>query len=96
MKLLFKKITMSVIIILVLVFSAVACTSLPPAPQLVEVPIATKCNPTVKITPITEYVFDKAKKDMSLYETSQLALSELSTVRGQNKELTAALKECTK
>jgi hypothetical protein len=62
----------------------------------VEIPIATKCEPTTNITEIKEFPFDKATKDMDLYTKLQLVLVELHLVRGQNEELKAALKECTK
>lgn len=74
----------------------IGCTALPTATQLVQIPIVTKCNPQTSISKIPEYPFDKAKKEMTLFEKFQLALSELSLIRGQNKELQAALIECTK
>lgn len=64
--------------------------------QIVKVPIITKCEPTTTVTEITEYPFDKANKEMSLYEKNQLLAAENSLVKGQNIELKAALKECTK
>ena len=64
-------------------------------PQVVQVPIEVKCESSVTVTPIAEYPFDKATKEMTLYEKFQLALAEKDLVRGQNKELTAALSECT-
>lgn len=64
--------------------------------QLVDVPIVTKCTPKQQITPITDHPMDRATKEMPLFEKSQLALSEALLYKGQNKELTAALAECTK
>jgi hypothetical protein len=64
--------------------------------QIVKVPIATKCKPVTNITEITDYPFDNAKKEMSLYEKAQLQSAELKLVKGQNKELKAALAECTR
>jgi hypothetical protein len=63
--------------------------------QVVDVPIVTRCDPSVKVTPI-DHVFDQAKKEIPLEDKTKLALSELNSVNGQNAELLAALKECTK
>ncbi len=64
--------------------------------QIAEVPIKTKCTPTLGITEIKEYPYDRATKTMDLYDKLQLALAELGLVKGQNTELKAALGECTK
>ena len=85
----------SFIIVLVFLLAGCCTPEIIEKPQIVEVPVMVKCKPTVTITPIT-HPFDKAKKDMSLYDKLKLALAELSLVKGQNKELTAALTECTK
>jgi len=67
---------------------------MPLATQEVKVAVVTKCDPSVKVTPIT-HPFDMATKEMSLYEKFKLLYAERLLLRGQNKELTAALKECT-
>lgn len=72
------------------------CATKPTAPEVVQVPLATKCEPTVKVKEIDEYPFDRATKEMSLYEKFQLAVAELNLVKGQNTELKAVVKECTK
>lgn len=64
--------------------------------QLVPVPIATKCSPITNVTSVVEYPTKKMRKEMSLYEKNQLVIAELKIVKGQNIELKAALKECTK
>lgn len=64
--------------------------------QIVKVPVATKCEPTTEITEITDYPTKRLTKEMSLFEKFQLTLAELKLLQGQNKELTAALSECTK
>lgn len=67
-----------------------------PQPQLVSVPVKTKCEPITNVKDIDVYPFSEAKKEMSLYEKFKLALQELELVTDQNTELKAALKECTK
>jgi hypothetical protein len=67
----------------------------PPEPQKVEVPVVVKCEPTTNITPVNN-AYDKATKEMSLFEKFELAVEELHSYRGRDKELTAALRECTK
>jgi outer membrane biogenesis lipoprotein LolB len=84
------------LLLIVVLFLTGCPATIPTAPDVVEVPVAVRCKPTVQITKIQDYAYDRAVKEMSLYEKFQLAMSELSTVRGQNKELDAALKECTK
>jgi uncharacterized lipoprotein YajG len=71
------------------------CTNPVIVPEKIEVPIAVKCEPVTTIT-VINHAYDRATPEMSLYEKFQLALEELNSVNGQNKELTAALKECTK
>lgn len=85
------------ILVFVLAFIITGCGSTVKLsqPQVVQVPIEVKCKSTVTVTPIAEYPFDNATKEMTLYEKFQLALAEKDLVRGQNKELTAALSECT-
>lgn len=67
----------------------------PPEPQKVEIMVPVKCEPTTNVTPADD-AYDKATKEMSLFEKFELALEELHSYRGRDKELTAALKECTK
>ncbi len=71
-------------------------TTSPTNTQVVQVPVVAKCTPKTNITPIVEYPFSKATKEMSLYQKLQLALAERDVVKGQNIELKAALAECTK
>jgi hypothetical protein len=87
---------MRAILITALLLTGCATAPKPvPEPQRVEVPIVVKCEPTTNITPVSN-AFDKATKEMSLYEKFELALEELTSYRGRDKELTAALRECTK
>lgn len=79
---------------LVLAVLISGCDTVPINTQEVKVAVVTKCDPSVKITPIT-HPFDNVTKEMSLFEKVQLLMSERFLVNGQNKELTAALKECT-
>lgn len=72
------------------------CATKPVVPGIVEVPLPTRCEPTLKVKEIDEYPFDRATKEMSLYEKFQLAIAELNLVKGQNIELKAVVKECTK
>lgn len=65
-------------------------------PQIVNVAVPVKCEPTLKVTDINDYPTDHFTKDMPLYDKTKLALAELALLRGQNKELKAALTECTK
>ena len=65
-------------------------------PQIVKVPIPVKCQPTVKVTAITDHPADNLDASMTLYQKNQLLISENYLLDGQNKELTAALAECTK
>lgn len=89
--------TMTFTMLLMFLLLAACTTALPVIqPTKIEIPIAVKCEPTIKITPITEYPFDRATKEMSLYDKLELSLEELHSVKGQNLELTAALRECTK
>lgn len=84
-------------IALVLTMSLMGCGGLKLTDtQTVYVPVTTKCKPTTNITEIKEYAFSKAKKEMSLYEKSQLMAAERDQYKGQNIELRAALAECTK
>jgi uncharacterized lipoprotein YajG len=64
--------------------------------QIVHVPIATKCESTVRVTEIAEYPTQNLDKDMTLYEKVISLMSENKLLRGQNTELKAALSECTK
>lgn len=82
----------------VMLFALGGCATTPKltGTQLVNVPISTKCSPTLNITDIPEYPTDKMTKDMSLFEKFQLVWSERSLLKGQNTELKAALGECTK
>jgi hypothetical protein len=77
------------------ILAGCATTNQPPEPIKVEVPVAVKCEPTTNITPANN-AFDKATKEMSLFEKFELALEELHSYRGRDKELAAALRECTK
>jgi hypothetical protein len=74
------------------------CTATPviSSTQYVNVLVPVKCSPTLQVTSISEYPTSKFKVDMSLFEKTQLIMAELFLIRGQNKELTAALGECTK
>lgn len=82
---------------ILLVVLLVGCTTLagPSPTQVVDVPITKRCEPTMKITQITD-VFDQAKKEMTLEQKIVPLIAELEQYKGQNKELQAALKECTK
>lgn len=80
--------------ILIMLLTACGTTKLTDT-QTVYVPVATKCSPVTNITEIEDH-FSKAKKEMSLYEKTQLIAAENKALRGQNIELKAALAECTK
>jgi hypothetical protein len=67
----------------------------PEPTNVVEKLVPVKCKPSIQITQISEYPLDTANKEMTLFEKSQLALAENSLIKGQNKELKAALAECT-
>jgi hypothetical protein len=68
-----------------------------PGPTVtVKVPVVAKCETTVKVTDIGELPTKKLRKDMTLYQKAQLFISENELLKGQNKELKAALAECTK
>lgn len=84
------------LIALAIVCIFVGCGTAPTKPQLVEVPIITKCSPITEVKDIDVYPVDEAKKEMSLYDKFKLALRELELVKDQNLELKAALNECTK
>lgn len=64
--------------------------------QTVEVLVPVKCEPSVKINLIEEYPFNKARKEMSAFEKYQLSSEERKLLRAENKELRAALAECTR
>lgn len=81
-------------VILILFLTLSGCVTVPSAPQVVQVPVATRCNSTLKIDQI-EHPFDKATTTMSLHDQLELALADLSLTRAKNKELQAALTECT-
>ncbi len=88
---------MKLLVILTCVLALTGCLGTAPTkPDIVNVPIATKCKPITNITEIPVKPVSQAKKDMTLYEKLQLVLSELEQITGQNKELKAALSECTK
>lgn len=72
------------------------CASISGNTQIVKVPVVTKCEPSVKVSSVVNYPFDKAKKEMSTFEKYQLASAERKLLRAENKELRAALSECTK
>jgi hypothetical protein len=81
---------------LCLIFSLTACgTTKLTDTQTVYVPVVAKCKPLTNITEVEDY-FSKAKKEMSLYEKTQLLAAENKSLKGQNIELKAALSECTK
>lgn len=63
--------------------------------QTVYVPITTKCKPVTNVTEVENH-FDKANKEMSLFEKTQLLAAENKSLKGQNTELKVALAECTK
>lgn len=92
---------MKLIVSLISILLISGCSAFGPAPiqvtgtQIADVPITTRCSPTVTVTAI-DHVFNQAKKEMSLEDKTKLALSELNSVNGQNMEQSAALKECTK
>jgi PBP1b-binding outer membrane lipoprotein LpoB len=87
----------ALIVLLPLILCLNGCpATIPRVPDKVEVPIPTRCEPTTNVTQLKELDFDKAKKEMTLYEKNQLLLAENSSLTGQNTELKAALKECTK
>ena len=85
----------SILISVALIAGLIGCTTIPD-PQIVNVPIKTKCEPLTNIKDIDKFPVDEAKKDMSLYDKLKLVLFELELIRDQNLELKAALKECTK
>lgn len=84
------------LLVLALVLTGCCTKPLTSNTQIVEVPIAVKCTPTLNVTEIQVHPLAKIRKDMSLYEKNQLTVAELKLVEGQNKELKAALSECTK
>jgi hypothetical protein len=71
------------------------CSTISENTQTVKVPITVKCKSTVTITEIPD-VFSEAKKEDSLLSKTEKLISENHYLRGQNKELKAALSECTK
>lgn len=81
---------------LVILFCMViaGCVTVPSAPQVVKIPITTRCEPSIKITE-SEHPFDKATTSMTLHDKLELALADLSLTKAENKQLSAALKECT-
>jgi hypothetical protein len=89
-----KLIVLTIISTLLLVGCGTEALKVTP-PEVVKVAVETKCQPTTKITPINDDPMDRATKEMSAFEKTQLALASADLYKGQNKELTAALKECT-
>lgn len=89
------KFILGLVVSLILLVGCGTVTRIPP-PQLVNVPIKTKCEPITNVKDIGVYPLSEAKKEMSLYEKLKLALQELELINDQNTELKAALKECTK
>ncbi len=89
---------MKLIYATVIVLALTGCATKPvlTGTQIVEVPIATKCEPKMKITDITFNPKKHLTKEMSMFDKLQLVLAQLKITEGQNTELKAALKECTK
>lgn len=82
----------------ILISSLAGCggTQVIKEPQLVNVAVPVKCEPTLNITEIRDYPTDHFTEDMDLYDKAKLVIAELKLVKGQNTELKAALAECTK
>lgn len=90
------KILIAIIVLIAALLSGCACTKTPGDIQYVNVLVPVKCQPTLQITLISDYPTSKIMLEMTLFEKTQLVLAELFLVEGQNKELKAALGECTK
>jgi hypothetical protein len=72
------------------------CGTISGSTQIVKIPAVTKCEPSVTPRDPVSLPFDNATKEMSLYDKFKLLLAENNIISGHNKELKAALRECTK
>lgn len=83
------------LILIMMVLLLAACAPDPIKPdQVVDRVVTVKCQKQPINTP-TEFPFDRATKDMPLFDQLKLALSELEIYRGYTKELKSSLDACT-